>query len=131
MSKVLYEFSLRYPHVKENAFRCTWDKLSAQVFDFYKSQYGVDFECPWSEDIAIILALLKMLPTKAVGGKMSAIESSYKKAEQKLVVFRKVIQECDLILMDTRMHYIASFYELIFKRYNVNYFVHIYRQTVH
>lgn len=89
----VYTILIRYPNVDINAFRDAWDKLSTRVIEFFKTHYGVDFQCSWSHDIAEFLVLLKMLPAKAAGAKISVIESSYKKAEQNLIVFRKVMNE--------------------------------------
>lgn len=55
-----------------------------------KSHYDIDTNSPWSEGITQLLGLMKILPAKAVGKKLAQIENAFKKAEQKLIVFRKV-----------------------------------------
>lgn len=54
------------------------------------SQYDVNMNTLWSTEIGSLLGMLKILPAKAVGKKATMIENAYKKAEQKLIVFRQV-----------------------------------------
>lgn len=91
MIKVLYEFSLRYPNVSDNAFDHAWKKLSMRAVDVFENYYQTKFISSWSKDISNLLVLLKMFPAKASGTNFSLIESSFKKAEKKLIVFREVI----------------------------------------
>lgn len=81
---------MRYPHVQKDAFDIAWKKLSGSITDIYKTHYGAEFQSAWSTEISHLMALLKMLPAKASGKNMSSIESSFAKAEQRLIVFREV-----------------------------------------
>lgn len=93
---MLYEFSLRYPNVSENAFDNAWKKLSMRAVGVFESYYQTKFNSSWSKEISHLLVLLKMFPVKASGKKLSLIESSYKKAEKKLIVFREVVLLTDI-----------------------------------
>lgn len=85
-----YEFSLRCPNVDEFAFQNAWKILSERAVNVFESHYGTKFNSAWTKDIDQLLVLLKMLPVKAAGKKLALIESTFSKAEQKLIVFRTV-----------------------------------------
>lgn len=76
--------------MQNKTFSNKWNKLSARVNDVVTSHYGININTLWSTEIGSLLGLLKILPAKAVGKKIAMIESSFKKAEQKLIVFRQV-----------------------------------------
>lgn len=76
------------------AFRNAWDMLSERAVKLFESHYATKFNSSWTSDIDPLLVLLKMLPTKAAGKRLALIESSFNKAEQKLIVFRVVRLFC-------------------------------------
>lgn len=85
-----YEFGLRFPNAKQDAFENAWNKLSVRAISVFESHFETNFGIVWSKEISQLLAILKMLPARASGKNMSFIESSFKKAEKKLIVFREV-----------------------------------------
>lgn len=88
--QISYEFSLRYPNEDEFAFQNAWNMLSRRAVNVFESYYATKFKSSWTKDIDQLLVLLKMLPTKAAGKNLAQIESSFAKAEQKLIIFRMV-----------------------------------------
>lgn len=81
---------MRYPHVKKNDFEDAWNKLNVNAIEILHSHYGAKFSTPWSQDVAPILAMLKLLPTKPTGKNVALMESLFTKAANKLIVFREV-----------------------------------------
>lgn len=71
-------------------FRNAWNTLSKHAVDVYESHFNTKFTSSWTKDIDQLLVLLKLLPAKAAGKNLASIESSFAKAEQKLIVFRTV-----------------------------------------
>lgn len=60
------------------------------MLDLLASHYNITMNKLWSAEIEPLLGLLKILPAKAAGKKVAVIENAFKKAEQKLIVFRTV-----------------------------------------
>lgn len=60
------------------------------MLDLLTSHYNITMDKLWTADVESLLGLLKILPAKAAGKKIAVIENAFKKAEQKLIVFRTV-----------------------------------------
>lgn len=91
--QVLCDFAERFKNANPNCFTAKWkvyaDGLCVTMREFYRNQNYTD----WQDDIERILMLLVAFPFKPNGRKNNADPIlSFKKAVNKLIVFRKVMR---------------------------------------
>lgn len=90
--QVLFDFAERYKDTDANGFTDKWmayaDRLCVTMREFYRNQNYTD----WQDDIDRILLLLAAFPFKLNGRRNNSNPVlSFKKAVNKLIVFRKVV----------------------------------------
>lgn len=82
------DFEIQFPDCFHHAFCDTWLIKGTKLGDVLNAEYGRHtFATKWPEIVENLLILLKLLPAK--NGRKGSVEV-FKKAIQKLIVFRKV-----------------------------------------
>lgn len=100
---MLHDFDILRPDVNGHSFVEKWPDFSFQLRDIFNAQYPKQiFASLWPPEVKYLLILLKLLPYKSTGRPGVPRAESFKKSQDRLIIFCKVYSEKNISVNRSR-----------------------------